>query len=60
MTVKAPPKEKWRINWMPEEVPKLEALATKFRLRGAMNDLAAWQAAENHFKNRTDPFLRKR
>jgi len=51
-------KTKWRKAWRVEEVKKLTELATTLRYLGAINDEAAWRAAEEQFTLHVDPLLK--
>lgn len=54
-----PSKDKWHRNWSDSEVIELTKIAEENRLRGAMNDEAAFVAAEYSYQDNTDPFLRR-
>lgn len=51
-------KEKWRKKWSDAEVKKLMELASTLRYLGAINDEAAWRAAEEQFTLHADPLLK--
>lgn len=57
--MEAPDKKEWRKDWDDHEVKELLQLAVEYRSRGAIDDRAAWRAAEETYIPQTSPWLRK-
>lgn len=58
--MEAPPKKEWRNKWNEHEVKELCDLALMYRSQGAIDDRAAWRAAEETYIPQTSPWLRSK
>jgi hypothetical protein len=58
--VKPIDRKKWRREWDETEVKQLEQIAEEMINRGAINEEAAWLAAEERMPWRSSPYLRRR
>lgn len=59
VVMQAPDKKQWRKAWNKAEVKELLLLAKSFRTQGAIDDRAAWMAAEENYRSETSPYFRR-